>query len=82
MRGLQLCDTERSYPPRPTLSPSGRGSEPPCPPNNRMQSPNELRPSQARQDRAAHDPVFVVFGEEIQLFREMRHALAIGALGE
>jgi mono/diheme cytochrome c family protein len=30
MRGLGRCDTDRPYPPHPTLSPSGRGSEAPC----------------------------------------------------
>jgi hypothetical protein len=30
--GLGRCDSESSSPPHPTLSPSGRGSEAPCPP--------------------------------------------------
>ncbi len=31
MRGFRRCDMESSLPPHPTLSPSGRGSEVPCP---------------------------------------------------
>ncbi len=33
MRGLRQCDSESSVPPHHSLSPSGRGSEPPCPPH-------------------------------------------------
>jgi tripartite-type tricarboxylate transporter receptor subunit TctC len=34
MRGLRRRDTESSFPSHPTLSPSGRGSEAPCPPHS------------------------------------------------
>ena len=38
-------------------------------------------PSQPRDDGAAHDQVFVGFGEKAQLLGEMRHALAVAGLG-
>jgi hypothetical protein len=38
-------------------------------------------PLQALDDRAAHHPVLVTFGEETQLFGEMADALAVASLG-
>src|SRR5262245_23655712 len=39
-------------------------------------------PPQPLEDRAAHHPILVLLGEEIQLLGEMGDALAIGGLGE
>src|SRR5262245_54846043 len=39
-------------------------------------------PLEPRHDRTAHDPVFVVLGEEWQLLAEMSDTLAIGRLVE
>lgn len=39
-------------------------------------------PAKPRQDRAAHDPVLVAFGEERKLFGELRHALPVGGPAE
>src|SRR5258708_28949913 len=44
--------------------------------------PYRLRPAEPRQNRAPHDPVLVIFREEIELLREVRHALAVGGFGE
>src|SRR5262249_25665925 len=55
---------------------------PNCSTKRRLCPPYPLGPFQPRHDRAAHDPVFVVLGEEWQLLGEMSDTLAIGRLVE